>query len=86
MFAVLSDAANAYNAIPWEDAVPFLICLVGLYWVKKWIDLRFNRKQSKIVYKVQIVKDSHINVDHAHIDEIDHNHIEGDINTHAKKW
>ena len=28
----------------------------------------------------------HISIDHAHIDEIDHNHIEGDINTHAKTW
>ena len=37
-FAVLSDAANAYNAIPWKDAVPFLICIIGLYWIKVKID------------------------------------------------
>ena len=28
----------------------------------------------------------HINIDHAHIDEIDHNHVEGDVNTHNKTW
>ena len=28
----------------------------------------------------------HINIDHAHIDEIDHNHVEGDVNTHSKTW
>ena len=28
----------------------------------------------------------HISIDHAHIDEIDHNHVEGDVNTHAKNW
>ena len=28
----------------------------------------------------------HFNIEHAHIDEIDHNHVEGDVNTHAKSW
>ena len=28
----------------------------------------------------------HFNIEHAHIDDIDHNHIEGDVNTHAKNW
>ena len=55
MFAILGDAVNAYNNISWADSVPFIICLVGLYWGKKWIDLRFARKQSKIVYSVKIV-------------------------------
>ncbi len=38
IFAVLSDAANAYNAISWADAIPFLICIIGLYWIKVKID------------------------------------------------
>jgi hypothetical protein len=25
-------------------------------------------------------------LDHLHIDAIDHNHVEGDVNTHAKTW
>jgi len=28
----------------------------------------------------------HFNIEHAHIDEIDHNHVEGDVNTHPKTW
>ena len=31
-------------------------------------------------------KGLHVDIDHAHIDEIDHNHIEGDINNHPKTW
>ena len=31
IFSVLSDAANAYNAIPWEDAIPFLAIIIALY-------------------------------------------------------
>ena len=38
IFAVLSDAAEAYNAISWADAIPFLVCIIGLYWVKVKID------------------------------------------------
>tara|TARA_B100000614_G_C14297971_1_gene390692 strand:+ start:187 stop:435 length:249 start_codon:yes stop_codon:yes gene_type:complete len=82
----MEGLANAYNAISWADTVPFLLAITALYWGKKWIDLRFDRKKAQIVYKVKIVGDSHISVDHAHIDEIEHNHIEGDINTHAKTW
>ena len=28
----------------------------------------------------------HFSIEHAHIDEIDHNHVEGDVNTHNKTW
>ena len=28
----------------------------------------------------------HFSIEHAHIDEIDHNHVEGDINNHPKTW
>ena len=38
IFAVLSDAAEEYNAISWADAIPFLVCIIGLYWVKVKID------------------------------------------------
>ena len=38
MFAILGDAANAYNAIAWKDAIPFIAVLIGLYWVKVKID------------------------------------------------
>jgi|TARA_R100000278_G_scaffold108975_1_gene85877 hypothetical protein len=54
MFAILGDAANAYNAIPWEDAVPFILCLIGLYWVKVQIDTRagLGKKKSRELKKI----------------------------------
>ena len=38
IFSVLGDAANAYNAISWADAIPFLVVIIGLYYVKVRID------------------------------------------------
>ena len=54
MFAILGDAANAYNAIPWEDAFPFVLCLIALYWVKVKIDTRagLGKKKSKELKKI----------------------------------
>ena len=33
MFAIIGGLADAYNAIAWEDAIPFTLILIGLYWV-----------------------------------------------------
>ena len=54
MFAILGDAANAYNAIPWSDALPFSLCLIALYWVKVQIDTRagLGRKKSRELKKI----------------------------------
>mgnify|MGYP001322447733 FL=1 len=54
MFGILGDAANAYNAIPWEDAVPFLICIIGLYYIKVRIDasVGLGKKKSKELKRI----------------------------------
>ena len=54
MFAILGDAANAYNAIPWDDAVPFLICIIGLYYIKVRIDasVGLGKKKSKELKRI----------------------------------
>ena len=54
MFAILGDAANAYNAIPWEDAIPFLICIIGLYYIKVRIDasVGLGKKKSKELKRI----------------------------------
>ena len=54
MFAILGDAANAYNAIPWEDAFPFLICIIGLYYIKVRIDasVGLGKKKSKELKRI----------------------------------
>ena len=48
-FGVVGDLANAYNTIEWKDAFPFILCLIGLYWVKVKIDTRagLGKKKSR---------------------------------------
>ena len=79
-----------WTELTWVEGFIFTLWLVGLYWGKKKLDYRFARKTQhawdKSIYKVKIVPDSHISVDHAHIDEKEHNHVEGDVNTHNKTW
>ena len=64
-----------WTELTWVEGFIFTLWLVGLYWGKKKLDYRFARKTQhawdKSIYKVKIVPDSHISVDHAHIDEID---------------
>ena len=54
MFAILGDAANAYNAIAWKDAFPFLICIIGLYYIKVRIDasVGLGKKKSKELKRI----------------------------------
>ena len=58
MFAILGDAANAYNDIPWEDAFPFILCLIGLYWVKVKIDTRAGLGKKKLRQLKQVIKEA----------------------------
>ena len=50
--------ANAYNAIPWEDAFPFILCLIGLYWVKVKIDTRAGLGKKKLRQLKQVIKEA----------------------------
>tara|TARA_R100000781_G_C3968945_1_gene89425 strand:+ start:148 stop:351 length:204 start_codon:yes stop_codon:yes gene_type:complete len=54
LLAVLSDAAEAYNTIEWVDAIPFLACIIGLYWVKVKIDTRsgLGKKKAKELKRI----------------------------------
>ena len=58
MFAILGDAANAYNAIPWQDAVPFLAIIIALYWVKVKIDTRAGIGKKKLRQLKEVIKES----------------------------
>ena len=48
MFAVL-NVVEAWNEISWADAIPFILVLTGLYWVKVKIDasVGISKKQQK---------------------------------------
>ena len=60
MFAILGDDAatmkNAYNAIPWQDAFPFMLCLIALYWVKVKIDTRAGLGKKKLRQLKKLLK------------------------------
>ena len=53
MFAVL-NVVEAWNEISWADAIPFLLVLIGLYWVKVKIDASagLGRKKSRQLKKI----------------------------------
>ena len=53
MFAVL-NVVEAWNEISWGDAIPFILVLTGLYWVKVKIDTSagLGRKKSRQLKKI----------------------------------
>ena len=55
---MLSDAAEAYNAISWADAIPFLAVIIGLYWVKVKIDTRAGLGKKKLRQLKAVIKEA----------------------------
>ena len=53
MFSVL-NVVEAWNEISWGDAIPFLLVVIGLYWVKVKIDASagLGRKKRRELKKV----------------------------------
>ena len=54
MFSVL-NVVEAWNEISWADAIPFILVLTGLYWVKVKIDssvASVNKKQQKQLKRI----------------------------------
>ena len=53
MFSVL-NVVEAWNEISWADSIPFVLVLIGLYWVKVKIDstVGINKKQAKQLKRV----------------------------------
>tara|TARA_B100000287_G_scaffold138418_1_gene130361 strand:+ start:96 stop:290 length:195 start_codon:yes stop_codon:yes gene_type:complete len=58
LFSVLSDAAEAYNAISWADAIPFTLVIIGLYWVKVKIDSRAGLGKKKLRQLKEVIKEA----------------------------
>ena len=58
IFSMLSDAAEAYNAISWADAIPFLAVIIGLYWVKVKIDTRSGLGKKKLRQLKTVIKEA----------------------------
>jgi len=58
IFSML-NVVDAWNEISWADAIPFLLVVIGLYWVKVKIDTsaglgRKKRRELKTVIKEAI--------------------------------
>ena len=53
IFSVL-NVVEAWNEISWTDAIPFILVLIGLYWVKVKIDTSagLGRKKSRQLKKI----------------------------------
>tara|TARA_B100000678_G_scaffold239779_1_gene210292 strand:- start:164 stop:373 length:210 start_codon:yes stop_codon:yes gene_type:complete len=53
IFSVL-NVVEAWNEISWADAIPFILVLTGLYWVKVKIDTSagLGRKKSRQLKKI----------------------------------
>ena len=56
--AMLGQAANSWNAISWEESIPFLIVLIGLYWVKVKIDSSVGLSKKKGRQLKNIIKEA----------------------------
>ena len=55
---LVSVAAEAYIAISWADAIPFLAVIIGLYWVKVKIDARAGLGKKKLRQLKTVIKEA----------------------------
>ena len=54
-YMAVLNVVDAWNQISWEDAIPFTLVLIGLYWVKVKIDTSLgsiNKKQARQLRKI----------------------------------
>ena len=53
IFSML-NVVEAWNEISWGDAIPFILVLIGLYWVKVKIDTSagLGRKKSRQLQRI----------------------------------
>ena len=58
------NVVDAWNEISWADAIPFLLVVIGLYWVKVKIDASagLGRKKSRQLKKiiVEAIKEANV--------------------------
>jgi len=57
IFSML-NVVEAWNEITWGEAIPFLIVLIGLYWVKVKIDASVGLGRKKSRQLKNIIRDA----------------------------
>jgi len=59
------NVVQAWNEISWADAIPFLLVLAGVYWVKVKIDTRagLGKKKKRELKQiiVEAIKEANVN-------------------------
>ena len=59
------NVVQAWNEISWADAIPFLLVLAGIYWVKVKIDTRagLGKKKKRELKQiiVEAIKEANVN-------------------------
>ena len=57
IFSML-NVVEAWNEISWADAIPFLLVVIGLYWVKVKIDASAGLGKKKSRQLQRIIRDA----------------------------
>jgi len=57
LFSVL-NVVEAWNEISWAESIPFILVLIGLYWVKVKIDSSAGLGRKKRRELKQVIKDA----------------------------
>ena len=52
------NVVQAWNDISWAEAIPFLLVLAGVYWVKVKIDTRAGIGKKKLRQLKGVIKDA----------------------------
>ena len=52
------NVVQAWNEISWGDAIPFLLVLGGIYWVKVQIDTRAGLGKKKLRQLKTVIKEA----------------------------
>ena len=55
MTLAVLNVVEAWNEISWAESIPFILVLIGLYWVKVKIDTSLgsiNKKQAKQLKRI----------------------------------
>ena len=52
------NVVQAWNEISWADAIPFLLVLGGIYWVKVKIDTRAGLGKKKLRQLKTVIKEA----------------------------
>jgi len=52
------NVVQAWNDITWAEAIPFLLVLAGVYWVKVKIDTRAGLGKKKLRQLKNVIKEA----------------------------